>query len=303
MIAARIGRTDQAREAYRSAAELLDRLVAENPSATTDRDLLFRARRGLGEIELNLEQMDRAETEFQAALAALELSSAEPGETINMQIDRAAVEIRLGDIARKHRRFDEAIESFSSAIVAAKQVLSKEPKHVMAQVYLYEAHVFRALAKSNLCKYALALADWETAIEYGKGHADSAELRLRQAMALACGGRLEEAAHVADQVAADPATNLGLQFNCASVYARILAVAADRSQPRASGALNPESLTALAVKSLRVHLSDRPSLNAEIIRALAADPELEPLGPQPLFQAFLMDLAFPDQPFAVDSTP
>ena len=64
--------------------------------------------------------------------------------------------------------------------------------------------------------------------------------------------------------------------------------------------LSPEALTARAVASLRKYLSARPSLNADITRVLSTDPELEPLCPQPLFQTFLMDLAFPEQPFAAN---
>ena len=109
----RLGRADQAREAYRAATSILERLVEENPSSTDDRDELFKARRGLGEIEFNAERLDRAEAEYLAALAALETSSAVPDQTINMQLDRVAVEVRLGEIVRRRRQFDEAIERFS----------------------------------------------------------------------------------------------------------------------------------------------------------------------------------------------
>ena len=99
VVTGRLGRADEAREAFRSAAAILDRLVEENPSSTDDRDALFRVHRGLGEIEFNTEHLDRAEAEFQAALAALETSSAEPDhtiDTINMQVDRVAVEVASG---------------------------------------------------------------------------------------------------------------------------------------------------------------------------------------------------------------
>ena len=297
MVTARLGRAEQAREAFRSAAVILDRLVEDNPSSTVDRDLLFRARRGLGEVEFEAERLDGAETEFQAALAALEPSSAESDQTINMQIDRSAVEVRLGEIDHRRRRFDEALERFGNAIAAGQKVLAREPKHVMARVHLYEAHVGRALTSGCLRNYALAASDWEQAEEYGKGHADSAEIRLRGAMALACRGRLDEAERLTDQVAADPETNLGLQYNCACAYARILAVATNGSKAGAASASYSEALTARAAASLRKHLSARDSLDPDITRLLATDPDLEPLCTQPLFQTFLMDLAFPEQPF------
>jgi tetratricopeptide (TPR) repeat protein len=297
MVTARFGRADEAREAFRSAAAILDRLVEDNPSSTFDRDLLFRSRRGLGEIEFAAERLDGAETEFQAALAALEPSSAESDQTINMQIDRVAVEVRLGEIDHRRRRFNLATERFGNAIVVGQKVLAKEPKHVMARVHLYEAHVRRALTTGCLRKYALAAADWEQAVDYGKGHADSAEIRLRGAMALACRGRLDEAERLVDQVAAEPDTNLGLYYNCACTYALILAVATDGSRQGASRALRPEALTIRAVAALRKHLSANASPDPDIIRALAADPDLEPLCRQPLYQTFFMDLAFPERPF------
>ena len=77
---------------------------------------------------------------------------------------------------------------------------------------------------------------------------------------------------LADQMSADPETNPGLQYNCACDYARILAIAADRSQPSAASALSPEGLTARAMASLRKHFSAKPSLDAHIIRDFRPTP-------------------------------
>ena len=57
------------------------------------------------------------------------------------RLDRVTVEVRLGEIVRRRRQFDKAIERYGSAIVSGQKILVKEPKHVMARVYLYEAHV------------------------------------------------------------------------------------------------------------------------------------------------------------------
>ena len=112
--------------------------------------------------------------------------------------------------------------------------------------------------KANQGKYALARADWENAMDYGKGHADSAELRLRRAMALACGGRLDEAGRLADQVCRRPRNQSGTSIQLRIAFMRESSPLPPIDRNRvAAGVLSPEALTARAVASLRKHLSDQ----------------------------------------------
>jgi serine/threonine-protein kinase len=295
----RLGRFDQASQAYHTAATILQRLLEENPTQIETRDELFRTHLGLGDMEYATAKLLEAEAEYRAALAAVESASGDDGHAINIELDRTRAWVHLGEIAYQLHRSTEAIEHFNRAIAQGESVLAKDSKHVMCRVYLSQAHTRRAILLGAQGRNKEAQAEWDKALAYGEVHSQGPEVRLQHAMMLACAGKFEASMREADEVSSDPSLNPGLLYNAACVYGRILGVSKDGNAPPGADRVLPASvLAARAIAVLKRALTEGLLEEPEGLRGLRSDPDLDSLRPLAGFQAFLMDLSFPDQPFA-----
>jgi serine/threonine-protein kinase len=294
----RLGRFDQASQAYHTAATILQRLLEENPTQIETRDELFRTHLGLGDMEYAAAKLLEAEAEYRAALAAVESSSGDNPNSINIELDRTRARVHLGEIAYQLHRPSEAIEQFNQAIAQGEAVLARDSKHVMCRVYLDQAHTRRAILLGAQGRNKEAQAEWDRALAYGEVHSQGPEVRLQHAMMFACAGKFEASMREADEVSSDPSLNTGLLYNAACVYGRILGVSKDGSAPPGADRVPPTSvLAARAIAVLKRALSEGLLEEPEGLRGLRSDPDLDSLRPLAEFQAFLMDVSFPEHPF------
>ncbi len=162
----RQGRSAEALEAYRA--------LAEHAESSTDRAI---AQRSLGECEIELfatdadpERLVRAESCYLAALAVLD------GDGTHAETERLQVLARLGELALRAGRFDEAAERFRASLDVAERARRSLIVDVFGGSWLAEDHLravdglvqlaergsigpFEALAATELGK-ARTLLDW-----------------------------------------------------------------------------------------------------------------------------------------------
>lgn len=162
----RQGRSAEALEVYRE--------LAAHAESSTDRAI---AQRSLGECEFELfaadedpERLVRAGSHYLAALTALD------GEDTHAETERLQVLARLGELALRAGRFDEAAERFRESLDVAEQARRSLIVDVFGGSWLAEDHLravdglvqlaergsigpFEALAATELGK-ARTLLDW-----------------------------------------------------------------------------------------------------------------------------------------------
>jgi hypothetical protein len=115
--------------------------------------------------------------------------------------------------------------------------------------------------------------------------------RLARCLDLVRAGRPLEAAEEADQLAAAPGADGGTFYNAACVTAL-----ASRAAPPASGAPS-RRLAGAAVALLERARRAGFFRNDTDLDLLRNDPDLDPLRGRDDFRIFVLDAAFPDDPF------
>jgi tetratricopeptide (TPR) repeat protein len=177
--------------------------------------------------------------------------------------------------------------------------LRREPRRQDLRELLGFAHHARAQALTSLRRPAEALAEWDRAIELARdGDVRIHSLRASRALVLAYQGEFHSAL---EEVTTIPTTgpDSGLiHYNEACLFAVAAAAEAkDVVRSPADRALLVEGYALRALASLaearRAGYFREPSKVAR----MQSDKDLDPLRSRPDFQALLMDLAMPADPF------
>jgi tetratricopeptide (TPR) repeat protein len=164
---------------------------------------------------------------------------------------------------------------------------------------LFDVYSCRGMGLDQLGRHAEALADYDRALGLPRDADKGVQTRLYRAAVLAQLGRHDQATAVADELAGDPLDPGSTLYNCSCVYSLAARSAlADTELAPPARAARSEGYAARAVVLLRQADSVGLFHDANALASLKADPDLDPLRARADFQALLLDLSFPSEPFA-----
>jgi serine/threonine-protein kinase len=294
-------RFEVAESSYQGALSTLGPLDLDQSASRDLRNRLVRARCGLGEVYLATGRPDRAAAVLRAAM---EGDADELGADVAEAMERAALCFKLGQWAGEVGRGEEALDWLSKGIALAEDVRAKEPQHIWSIALLFDMYSCRGYGLNQLGRHAEALADYDCALELPRDADKGVPTRLYRAAVLARLGRHDQATALADELTGDTLDPGATLYNCACVYAQAAPSAlTDTGLPAPARATLAEGYAAHAVVLLNRAHSSGLFEDASALESLKADPDLNPLRARPDFQDFLMDLAFPGEPFAHEPSP
>jgi len=292
------GRTAEAEASYRHALEIRQALAAEHPEIAEYRGDLAKTQLNLGLLYGEAGRRSAAESLYRQALEIFQnLAGAHP-EQIDLAVALGVTEYNMGSLMRDSSELQLACTWYARAVATLQSVLRREPRHTTAREALRNTREGRASALTRLGRYADALAEWDLAIELDHGSGRD-RLRLGRANTLAQSGDHVRATAEADALADVESIPDGERFyNLACVDALASAAALDDgalvSTDRSARA---ERLAARAVQRLARAGSAGYFASVANLANLKTDRDLDSLRPRADFQALVMDLAFPADPF------
>jgi hypothetical protein len=179
-----------------------------------------------------------------------------------------------------------------------EDALRREPRHMLSRLFLKRAFWGRAESLSRLGRHAESIAGWDRALGLDDG-SEGDHIRLDRAIALARAGDHARALAQADPPARSrtipPAER---SYKLACVFARAAAAIRDDAKlPPDDRTARAETFAARAVEQLVQARHAGYFANSANLAELRKDPDLDPLRARRDFRMFLLDLAFPADPF------
>ena len=297
------GRFEAAKTSYQAALAVLGPLDLDQfTSLATSGTSSPGARCGLGEAYLATGRLKDAETILRAALDG---DASESEADIATAMERAFLCFNLGRLAGEAGRADDAIDWLSKGIALAEGVRSREPQHIWAITLLFDVYSCRGKGLEQLGRLAEALSDYDRALELPRDADQGVQTRLYRAAVLARLRRHDQAIEVADALAGDRLDPGSTRYNCACVYSfAATAAQGDTGLPPPTRAARAEKYAAQAVVLLkRAHAVGFFQDASAAPPASKSDPDLNPLRARADFQALLLDVVFPADPFTQQQHP
>jgi tetratricopeptide (TPR) repeat protein len=162
---ARLGKQPEAEEQYRMALVIQVKLAAEFPAVPVYREKLASHHSDLGILLVAMGKLQEAEEQSRKALTIKEKLVAEFPTVPAYRVDLGGSYCNTGELLREGDKPSESLEWFDKAIGTLAPVHEREPRYVLAKIFLRNSYDGRARAYDLLRKYAEAVRDWDRAIE------------------------------------------------------------------------------------------------------------------------------------------
>jgi serine/threonine protein kinase/tetratricopeptide (TPR) repeat protein len=303
----RSGRLSEAEAEVRKAVALHQKLSDDNPAVTRFRDVLANSQTALGELLHSSRRLKEAEPELRKALAIYrKLADDNPAFT-DVRSRLANTHKGLGSLLSAAGRASEADAEFRKSMALYQKLAQDNPAATDFRSGLADSHHKLGDLLNNTGRPSDAEAESNQAVALFQKLADDnpavTDFRAGLAFALTGLGRaLHREGRGASAVEplrraitlreAIPDLSVAARYDLARDYSLLASIAAD---PRAGLPADSAPVNAnRAIAALRraVATGDRTAHN------LSTDPDLAPLRDRPDFRLLLLDVEFPDEPFA-----
>jgi serine/threonine protein kinase/tetratricopeptide (TPR) repeat protein len=294
----RMGRLSASERSNRAALALFQKLKTAHPEITDYHRLYGLIQKNLGELYVRTGRIAEAELAMNEALASRQRLAAANPERLDLVAYVGSSYMSMGDLARHRGNLAATLAWYDRAIAILNDNLRREPRHMLSRVFLKSAAAERAACLSHLKRHREALTAWDRAIELHEA-TERDEPRLGRAISLARSGDYERALAEADSLARSQTIPPGQRsYKLACLFASALtAIRNDTKLAAAARAAQSETMAARALEQLGQARATGNFDSREIVVVLEKDEDLEPLRARRDFQAFLMDQAFPVDPF------
>ena len=232
-------------EQYQKALAIEEKLVAEFPGVPAYRLDLALSHSSLGSLLERLAKPLEAEEHYRKALFLQKKLAAEFRAVPEYQVELGGSYCNLGNLARDGARASESLDWFDRAIRTLTAVYEQDRRLVLARRYLRNSHLGRAKTYDRLEKHALALHDWDRAIELSP---DEEKSTFRAGRSASRAGAGQIALAIAEVAELTSLQNWGASqwYDFARVYAVASAKFPDKKQAYGDRAME---LLARAVKA------------------------------------------------------
>jgi serine/threonine-protein kinase len=294
----RMGRLSASGRSNRAALALFQNLKTAHPEITEYHRFYGLIQKNLAENYLRTGRIAEAELALNEALTSRrKLAEAHP-ERLDLVAYVGTSYMSMGDLARHRGNLAATLAWYDRAIDILNDNLRREPRHMLSRVFLKSAAAERAACLSRLKRHREALTAWDRAIELHEA-TERDEPRLGRAISLARSGDHVRALAEADSLARSQAIPPGQRsYKLACLFASaVAAIRNDTKLAAAARAAQSEIMAARALEQLGQARATGNFDSREFIVMLEKDEDLEPLRARRDFQAFLMDQAFPVDPF------
>jgi tetratricopeptide (TPR) repeat protein len=179
-----------------------------------------------------LERLGRwpqADEQYRKALAIHEKLAADFPAVPEFEVELGGSYCNFGGLVRDRGRASESLDSFDRAIRTLTTVYEQDRRLALARRYLRNSHFGRAKAYDRLQKHALALNDWDRAIELSPDE-EKSTFRAGRAACRVCAGQTSEGVADAAELTTSQNWNAGEWYSFARVYAVASTKATDKKQ-------------------------------------------------------------------------
>jgi tetratricopeptide (TPR) repeat protein len=231
-----LGRRSEARREYETARDVQQKLADAYPDVPEYQQELARTHNGLGAVLHNLGRPDEARREYETARELQRLLvNAYP--SVPAYQDELGLSYRnFGYLVRDEGKPADSLQWFDLAIRTLKPVHEREPRDVWTKESLRDSLLGRAVAYSQLQKFAEASADFDKAIELSPP-IEQGRVRAERAISHVQAGQVAEAiAEVAALTKSDE-WRADAWYGFACVYAVASGKIADKKQEYADRAM------------------------------------------------------------------
>jgi tetratricopeptide (TPR) repeat protein len=286
--------------AYDQALTILRKLVVEQPRVVDYQSELAGLMMSLGAFYARTGRPDQAEATNEEAIAIRRRLTDDHPDRVDFADDLGLSYYSMAYMKQWKRDYQGACDWANRAIKVFEASLRREPRRDDIKELLGFAFHARAQALTDQHRTAEALRDWDRAIELaGKGGERIPGLSASRALVLAYQGETRRALAA---VAAVPRTGPDsgvICYNEACIFALAAAATAnDIASPPEERAALVEQHAARAISALAEARRAGYFRDASKVANIRSDRDLDPLRARPDFQVFLLDLAFPTDPFA-----
>jgi serine/threonine-protein kinase len=279
------GKWTEAEAAHRQALALRKQLAADCPTVPGYRQHLAHSHISLGTLLTAQRRQSEAEAEYRQALTLYEPLVADFPRVPEYAQDLGGAYCNFGNLLASQGKYAASLDWYTRAHAALRPILDKEPRLVLARLYLRNVHAGRAHALERLGRHGEAVPDWEQAVALNDEKSRDGGLRLGLALALAHAGQHLQATAAAEEILQRSNADARTCYAAARVYA--LAVAqAMKEAPKNPNSVLAEKYAARAVALLRQAVQKGYKNIAE----LKKDADLDCLRQRPDFQQLLAEL-------------
>jgi serine/threonine-protein kinase len=280
-----LGKWPEAEAAHRQALALRKQLVADNPTVPQFRQHLAHSHSSLGTLLSSRKRRPEAEAEYRQALALYEPLVADFPTVPDYTMDLGGGYANYANLLRERGEPAASLPLFAKAHAALRRVLDKEPRLVMARLWLRNVHMGRAEALEPLGRQAEAVADWEQALALNDEKPRDGWLQMRRFRALAHAGQHPEAVAAAEEALQSGNAAAVTRYAAACVYALAAGQAAKDAPPNTNSP-RAEQYARRAVALLRQAVQQGYKDAAH----MKNDADLDGLRQRPDFQQLLAEL-------------
>jgi serine/threonine-protein kinase len=239
-----------AEAAHRRALALRKQLATDSPTVPENRQYLAHSHTSLGTLLETLGKRSEAEGEYRQALALYEPLVADFPTVPEYAMDLGGGYCNYGQLLCDRGEPAASLPWFAKGHAALRRVLDKEPRLVMARLWLRNVHMGRAEALDSLGRHAEAVTDWEQAHALNDEKQRDGWLRLQRSASLARAGQHVQATATVEGLLRPGHADSATLYDAACVYAVAAAQAAKAAPPHTSS-LRAERYATRAVALLR----------------------------------------------------
>jgi hypothetical protein len=279
---------------------LLRKLTSDHPQSIEYKSELAALRMTYGAYYAATERPAQAEAANKEAIAIRRRLVEDHPDRVEFALELGTNYYGMAYMENMRRDHRATHEWATRAIELLEGSLRREPRRDDVKQNLSWSYNVRAQALTDLDRFAESLADWDRAIELvGEGDERTPSMRVSRALARAWSGDVGRAF---DELSAIPKTGTYARFmhyNEACLFAvAARAAAKDAARAPAERASLAERHAARAMVALAEAKRAGYFREHRHITLLRLDRDLDALRSRPDFTLMLMDLQFPDDPFA-----
>jgi serine/threonine protein kinase/tetratricopeptide (TPR) repeat protein len=284
------GQRDRAEDCYTRALALREELLHRHPDNIAYGISQAESLCNLGLLHDQNGRRERAEAAYQQAASLFELQLAERAQNPEFLFALTAVYLNWGNLLKKTRGCDAALDLYTRAADLLEPVFSREPRHTGIRDQLLKSHAARAMAYYEMGRYADSVKDWDRVVELAE-EPKRARYRYNRAVVLALASDHARANADIQAVADRP------EFSAGELYAMAVACAVSCRTARKDAQLSEaerdhltEDYGARAVALLRkAHAAGHFKERRKLLE-LFVDADLATLHSRPDFEQFLQEL-------------
>jgi serine/threonine-protein kinase len=285
-----LGRRAAARRSYERARDIGERLVARHPKAAAYRRYLAATYDSLGLLCSEEAKPAGALRSWQRARDLYRKLAADHPGVSQYRVRLAHVYSNLGVLHGERGRPAERLASYAMAIALLEPLVRRQPPAVAARHPLRQCYLKRAEVLAQRGRHAEAARDWGRAAELDAGP-EALHFRVQRALELALAKDHARATAEAEDLARAPQLPGNVLYDLACVFSlSSAAVRADAQLPAAEQNKRAETSAARAIALLGRARVAGFFEEAEMVRNLKKDPDLDPLRARADFKKLLADL-------------